>query len=323
MSTVAFPLDAVSGAPEYSGRMLRNALAGLLGSPPAGRPLGAISGVRPGTPATTVSVAGSTCTISPHAGVLDVQTAAAAGPYFYAVGAAETKAVPAAHATYTRWDRVSIQLSDPAEGDGTSTPEVAVVYTAGTPAASPALPAAPARSITLARVVVPQSGGGAASAVWMAPEAGTGDVRWYATESDRTLALPSPAPDTVAVIGSGSALQVTIWDGAAWQKIWAPIESVSIAMSAGYTLGSGGITYDPIARLARMNVAISGDFTQNTTIIVGSIATRRPAASAMLNGGVQGYRQAYCQVTSAGNLEVRNLGTTVTGSVWLTGVWPA
>lgn len=172
MAMSAFALDAVSGAPEYTGKMLRGALSALLGPPPSGRPLGATSGVRPGTPTSTVSVAGSTVTIAPHAGVLDVQADATTGPYMYAVTAAETVTLDAAHATYARWDRISVQLSDPAAGDGTSTPGVAIVYTPGTPAASPALPAAPARSLTLARVVVPQSGGGAASVVWLSPESG-------------------------------------------------------------------------------------------------------------------------------------------------------
>lgn len=218
MAMSAFALDAVSGAPEYTGKMLRTALAALLGPPPAGRPLGATSGVRPGTPTSTVSVAGSTVTIAPHAGVLDVQADATTGPYLYAVTAAETVALDAAHATYARWDRISVQLSDPAAGDGTSTPGVAIVYTPGTPAASPALPAAPARSLTLARVVVPQSGGGAASVVWLAPEIATSPT-WYDTTQARDIAIPTPTTGTIAIVGSGAAMQVTVWDGAAWRQI--------------------------------------------------------------------------------------------------------
>lgn len=224
MAITGFPLDAVSGQPEYSGRMLRDALSALAGPAPAGRPLGATSGVRPGTPAATVSVAGSTCTVQPHSGVLDVQASAVAGPYCYAVTAAETKAVPAAHATYTRWDRVSVQLSDPAEGDGTSTPGVAVIYTAGTPAASPTLPAAPARSLTLARVVVPPSGGGAASVVWMAPETVSGGVRWYPTTQDRDVAIPAPSQGLIGVIGTGAGMRHEAWDGAEWRRIGAEDE---------------------------------------------------------------------------------------------------
>lgn len=168
MTTHAFPLDAVAGAPAYTGRMLRTALSALVGNAPAGRPLGATTGVRPGTPTTTVSVAGSTWTVAPHSGVLDVEAAPEAGPYLYAITASETGAVNAAHATWARWDGIYVQLDDPAEGDGTSVPEARVVYVAGTAAASPAMPAAPARSLLLARIVVPQSGGGASSVVWLA-----------------------------------------------------------------------------------------------------------------------------------------------------------
>lgn len=242
MAMSAFALDAVSGAPEYTGKMLRGALSALLGPPPSGRPLGAISAVRPGTPTTTVSVAGSTVTVAPHSGVLDVQADATTGPYLYAVTAAETVTLNAAHATYARWDRISVQLSDPAAGDGTSTPGVAIVYTPGTPAASPALPAAPARSLTLARVVVPQSGGGAASVVWLAPEMHQG-ARWYASEAARDVALPAPPAGIVAVIGTGSAMTVTVWDGTAWRTVygnagWQPYTPTW----SNLTVGNGTVT---------------------------------------------------------------------------------
>lgn len=170
MAMSAFALDAVSGAPEYTGKMLRGALSALMGPAPASRPLGVTSGVRPGTPSSVVAVSGMTVAVLPHSGILDVQADATTGPYLYAVTASEGKVLSAAHATYARWDRVSVQLSDPAAGDGTSAPGVQVVLTTGTPSASPALPAAPARSLTLAQVIVPQSGGGSPSVVWLAPE---------------------------------------------------------------------------------------------------------------------------------------------------------
>lgn len=176
MAITAFPLDAVGGEPEYTGRMLRDTFAALLGPAPAGRPLGAISGVRPGTPATTVTVAAMVWSVAPHAGVLDVQASPEAGAYLYAVLSAETGSVGAAHATYTRWDGIYVTLEDPAEGDGSSSPAATVTYVAGTPAASPAMPTAPARSLLLARIVVPQTGGGSPSVVWLAPQTGSSTV---------------------------------------------------------------------------------------------------------------------------------------------------
>lgn len=281
MAITGFPLDAVSGQPEYSGRMLRDALSALAGPAPAGRPLGATSGVRPGTPATTVSVTGSTCTVQPHSGVLDVQASAAAGPYLYAVTAAETKAVPAAHATYTRWDRVSVQLSDPAEGDGTSTPGVAVIYTAGTPAASPTLPAAPARSLTLARVVVPPSGGGAASVVWMAPETGSGDVRWFPDAAARDAAIPesSRRPDTIVAIGTGAAMILTAWDGSTWRRVGAgPWQGFTPTWS-GLTFGNA-VTSGRYCRVGDTIHATYALALGSTSAVTGLIYPSLPVAAA-------------------------------------------
>lgn len=169
MAVVCFPLDAVSGAPQYTGEMLRQALSVLAGPAPSTRPVGSISGVRPGTLPSTVTASSTTWTVLPHSGILDVETAATAGPYLYAVGANVTGSVTAANATNPRVDIVYVQLSDPAEGDGTSVPQVSVLYLAGTAAATPSAPATPARSMVLAQINVPKSGGGSPSVTWVAP----------------------------------------------------------------------------------------------------------------------------------------------------------
>ena len=309
MAMSAFALDAVSGAPSYTGKMLRTALAALLGPPPAGRPLGATTGVRPGTPTSTVSVAGSTVTIAPHAGVLDVQADATTGPYLYAVTAAETKTLNAAHATYTRWDRISVQLSDPAAGDGTSTPGVAIVYTAGTPAASPALPTAPARSLTLARVVVPQSGGRAASVVWLAPEVATRPA-WYDTTQALDIAIPAPTTGAIAIVGSGAAMQVTVWDGTAWRQIWPDdtgwtTESIT---ASGYT---GTVRYRRIGAVIHVTYSVGPT---TGTIAAGGAVTNfftlpegyRPVSNAIIPSLVSGLYPASAEVGTDGKANCRN-----------------
>lgn len=261
MAQRVFPVDAVSGAPAYSGRAIRQSLlAPLLAGATATRPLGAISGVRPGTPDTTVTATSTVWTVKPHAGVLDVETAAEAGPYGYAIDANVTGSVTAAHATYTRWDGIYVQLSDPAESDGTATPGVAVVYVAGTPAASPAMPAQPTRSMLLARIVVPKSGSGSPSVVWLAPVlAVAGGVRHYNSVGELPAGLGLTDSGTVAVIGSGADYAEYVYTGSVWRP------------AGVHTRGKAnlGITSDVVVPTAPAAMA-----TINPTMLAGAAVVR-------------------------------------------------
>jgi len=200
MTNRIWPADAVGGAPVYSGRALRQTQAPFLAGAVPGRPLGARSGVRPGTSTTTVVASATAWTCQPHAGVLDVQAAAEAGPYTYAVDASVSGALTAANASNPRTDIIYVQLSDAAE-DGASpgaAPGVTVGYRAGTPAAVPSTPAAPARSMVLARINVPRSGGGNPTVTWVAP---------YAVAAGGTLPVASAAEltaDLARALGLGA-----------------------------------------------------------------------------------------------------------------------
>lgn len=179
MTITVWPANAVSGAPAYSGRMLRQSLVAplaVLGS--TARPLGGLSGVRSGTPTTTVTATSTTWTCNPHAGILDVESAAEAGPYGYAVDANVTGAVTAANASNPRVDLLYARLSDPAESDGSSMPQVEILYLAGTAAASPSAPATPARGSALAWINVPVAGGGSPTVTWVAPGVTPGEVQF-------------------------------------------------------------------------------------------------------------------------------------------------
>ncbi len=169
MPITLWPANAVAGAPSYTGRMLRQALGVLLGGATAARPLGGLSGVRPGSTG-LVSATSTTWTVNPHAGALDLEASASAGPYLYSVDdATNTGSVTAADATNPRLDIVYATLSDPAEGDGSSAPGVAFGYLAGTPAATPAAPATPARSMLLSTISVPKVGSGSPTTSDAAP----------------------------------------------------------------------------------------------------------------------------------------------------------
>lgn len=163
-----WPIAAVSNSPLYSGRMLRQAGSVNKAGATATRPLGARSGVRPGTSTTTCSATSTVWTIGPHAGTLDVEVAAEAGAYDYAVDAAVTGAMTAAHATLARTDILWMRVDDPPE-DSTTVPAVVAGYTANPSAGTGLPPATPARCMVIGWVNVPASGGGSPTVTWKAP----------------------------------------------------------------------------------------------------------------------------------------------------------
>lgn len=173
MTNTVYPANAVSGSPSYSGRALRQTtVAPFVDGATATRPLGARSGVRRGTPTTTVSATSTTWTVGPCAGVIDAESAAEAGPYAFSFDANQTGSMTAADATNPRVDVIYIRIDDPAESDGTSAPGSFVGYQAGTPAPSPVAPTSwtgSARSVVIAQINVPKAGTGSPSVTWVAP----------------------------------------------------------------------------------------------------------------------------------------------------------
>lgn len=171
MAINMLPLDATSGSPSFTAQQTRQALSAIFGVAPSGRPLGATSGVRAGTPATTVFLTGAgstTWNVAAHSGVLDTQTSALAGPYTYATDGTDTGTITAADPTNPRVDIVYVKVNDNVQ-DGSGLANGQVLYLAGSPAASPSAPATPARSMVLATIAVPKVGAGAPAATWTAP----------------------------------------------------------------------------------------------------------------------------------------------------------
>lgn len=170
MAVTALPIDASAGVPAYTAAQTRQAFSTLMGPAPAGRPLGASSGVRMGTPTTTVFLNGTgsmTWNVAAHSGVIDAENASA-GPYLYAADGTDTGTVTAADASNPRVDIVYVQVNDTVQ-DGSGLRNGVVGYLAGVPAATPSPPATPARSMVLTNINVPKSGGGAPTVSWIAP----------------------------------------------------------------------------------------------------------------------------------------------------------
>jgi hypothetical protein len=221
VTITVWPADAVSGAPSYTGRKLRQTNAAILAGATAARPLGARSGVRPGTPTNTVTASSTTWTVKPHQGILDLEAAVEASAYWYAIDANVTGSVTAASGSIARVDIVYATLTDLAEDGTAGTPNVTFGYTAGTVAATP--PATPARSMVIAYINVPISGGGSPTVSWNAPYTtvvgGVIPVRTQA-ERDAITFATAEYPVVVDRLDTG-ALERSVGSGwLSWDTAW-------------------------------------------------------------------------------------------------------
>ena len=158
MAGVVWPVDAQSGAPNYTGRWLRQTHSAYMMGATATDPFGVLPGVRPGT-ASVVTASSTTWTVKPHAGMLDYETSTLASGYAYSFDANVTGSVQAAPSVgQSRIDILSVQLNDPTESDGSASPVPTIVYTPGTQGTPGTQPATPARNMLLAVINVPSSG---------------------------------------------------------------------------------------------------------------------------------------------------------------------
>lgn len=326
MTARVWPVAAVTGSPTYDGRYLRQTTVApfLLGAT-AARPLGARSGVRPGTSTSTVTATSTTWSVAAHAGVIDGESANEAGPYAYSFDAVVSGSMTAANATYARIDLISVQVSDPAESDGSSTPSIAIVYTTGTAAPSPAVPTTPARAFNLAQINVPASGGGAPSVVWVAP---------YLTAAGAVIPVRNTTERNAAAsaLGASAAQPVRAWradatalrqqeftiDGSTWSYVPATlgIQTWTTYLSTG-SIGAGYAngTYTVVGNLCIWSLDLS--FGTGATAGSGSYQWNLPVAAATGNLTVgQGYyyngafQTFFCQYQGASQMLMRAGGGT-------------
>lgn len=291
MTVNLWPADAVAGAPLYTGVLLRQLVGGVIGGKTSTRPLGGRTGVWPGTPSTTVSVSGATITIATHAGVMDLETPANAGPYNYTVDPAETKTLTAASSTDQRVDSIFMQMSDPAEGDGSSNPGAAVVYQTGTvgPAggargSAGGPPNVPARAFELAQIVVPKSGTGSPAVTWVAPCAvAAGGI----LPTSGSTQYPFGA--YVGQYIDDVTLGLLRWSGSGWSSFGLGGDTGWTAVPHGGSYASGSSPEQAEMRVLNgvgymhglLQLAAGGNFATSSTIVLtaaGSIpAAYRPA----------------------------------------------
>ena len=247
-------VNAVTGAPAYNGRKLRQLNGVGFAGATAARPLGVRSGVRPGTPSTTVTATSTTWTCQPFAGIIDGQAAVEAGAYTFAFDAVATGAITAASASIARVDIIYVQVDDPAESDGSTVPAVTRKYLAGTVASTP--PATPARSIVIAHINVPISGVGSPTVMWKAPYcAAAGGVVNFNTKAEMDMWTTASEGQQACVIQRGSAALdgSYSWNGAAgaWLRT-APHGLISSGVIG--TSGAGVVTAPPSTAVPEIRV---------------------------------------------------------------------
>lgn len=269
MVDTIYPANAVTGAPSYSGRMLRQSGSAAFGGATSARPLGARSGVRPGTSVTTVTASSTTWSCGAFAGVADVQAAAEAGPYTFAFDAATSGAVTAADASSPRVDIVYVQINDPSESDGSTVPAATRLYLAGVPAAAPVAPATPARSFVVANINVPISGGGSPTVSWVAP---------YAVAAGGVLPVASsagyPANAHEGFIVDDAALDALVrFNGSAWVRV-VPAETLAdvVTFGAGWT-ATNTTNHKPRLRMVGKQVFLYGAITAGAGASISNMLT--------------------------------------------------
>jgi hypothetical protein len=172
-----------------------------------GSALGSTSGVRPGDPGLTVTLAGSTINCS--AGVAAV---AYTGQGVYRVAfpsSVSPGTLTAAHATLDRIDLVYLRVWDTSV-DASGLNKGDIVYLAGTPSSTPVAPTPAGTQIymPLATITVPHSGGGS-------PSVSTA-VRPYTTAPGGIL--PSSTAPSSPYVGQyyDNGTDLLRWNGSSW-----------------------------------------------------------------------------------------------------------
>lgn len=272
---IAYPADysATYSGPVYTANQGRTALSAAMGGATSTRPLGGISGVRPGTPSTTVTATSTTWTAAAFAGYIDTAASATNGGYYFSFPSGGTSSVTAAAAS-ARIDIIYVQLSDVNTGDGTTVaPKVDVLYLAGT-AGSGVPPTTPARSFVVAQLNVPATGGGSPTVTWVAPVCfGAGGAVHAETLAHLNLLTGWRAGAQARVFGDSTATNngTYMWTGSAWGL---PSLSGTLSLGSGYSLSSGTLNQ---LRLRDGQVTLVMALDKSSTIAGGDVVATLPA----------------------------------------------
>ncbi|MFJ9012353.1 hypothetical protein [Streptomyces canus] len=214
----------------FDGREFR--LAAAMTVMTDGTALGSRSGVRPGDPGLTVTLAGST--INTSSGVATVAYPGQ-GIYQCAFGSSVSPGtLTAAHATLNRIDLVYLRVWDTSV-DASGLNQADIVYLAGTPSASPVAPTPAGTQIymPLATITVLSVSNGGTASVNTA-------VRPYTVAPGGILPSSTApgSPYTGQYYDSGTGL--LRWNGSNWRQIspYTPISQAQVSQPGSFTAGT-------------------------------------------------------------------------------------
>ena len=233
--------------------MGRTALSAAMGGATAARPLGGISGVRPGTPTTIATATSTTWTVTPFGGYIDAQTLATNGGYFFSFQNTSTGTVTAA-AGSARVDLLYVQTADTGVDATTVAPRAILDYQVGVGGAGiPALTAP--RAFVIAQINVPASGGGSPTVTWVAP---------YTIAAGGILPVANaaglPASPYVGQQVDNAALGgPSRWNGAAWRGLAGLVPVIPVNATGGTVSPGGSVTFSGATSVS-LNVCFTTEF---------------------------------------------------------------
>jgi hypothetical protein len=237
----AYPSDT---SPTFTALQGRNQFAAAMAGATAARPLGGITGVRPGTPVTTIGIVSQTVwsIATPFSGYIDLEGSTTNSGYFFTVPVNAAAGAIAAAAGSVRVDLIYGQINDPNTGDGSGgTPRVTVDIQTGVPGAGvPALTAA--RAFVISQINVPISGGGLPTVTWVANvTAAAGATRVFETLIQLNANAGLRTGESAVVQNDSTATNNLTyrWNGTVWRS-WASDVFTYTPTLTGLTLAGAG-----------------------------------------------------------------------------------
>lgn len=209
----------------------------------AGRRLGGRSGFRVDTPSNVLTVTSTTWTLGPCAAMIDPMRVTNQGMYGWASDANITGSIEPAHDTYTRIDRLFVDLLDDTAGDGSGEIDGSVTYQAGQPSATPQAPNY--AGLLVGTITVPPLGGGSPT-VQLNPAryVAAGGILPVSSQAERD-AIPDKFDGLTVRRMDVTSRHEETWNGTKWTATDLPWTTLTLTDLFDHASGSGwsGVKY--------------------------------------------------------------------------------